>query len=190
MLQGYAADVPSVCRGPKFCRELTARPGATPRKIPPGRNWRRWTTIGERPFSRVCVDRLGACVSDVQLTQEAMTWIHGDDATALSDGAGLSRTLWRYETPQRIATMMRTAFKPSSAKRRLADGSPSFHLAQVNGWPAVLAVLENRIVGTAAFEISDGKVAAVHGFAAAERLARLTRTWRQHEPDAPVIGQW
>ncbi|CAM5711609.1 hypothetical protein SALBM311S_01125 [Streptomyces alboniger] len=113
-----------------------------------------------------------------------------DDATAVSDGAGLSRTLWRYETPERVATMMRTAFKPTPAKRRLAGGSPTFHIGRVNGWPAVLVVLENRIMGAAAFEISDGKVAALHGFAAAKRLARLTAMWQQHEPDAPVIGQW
>jgi RNA polymerase sigma-70 factor (ECF subfamily) len=54
----------------------------------------------------------------------------------------------------------------------------------------VLAVLGDRIVGAMAFEISDGKVAAMYGFAAAERLARLTGMWRQHEPDAPAIGQW
>jgi RNA polymerase sigma-70 factor (ECF subfamily) len=86
--------------------------------------------------------------------------------------------------------MMRAAFKPTPAKRRLVGGSPTFHIGQVNGWPAVLAVLEDRIVGAAAFEISDGKVAAMHGFAATERLARLTEMWRQHEPDAPAIGQW
>lgn len=113
-----------------------------------------------------------------------------DDATAVSDGAGLSRTLWRYETPERIATMMRTAFKPTPAKRRLAGGSPTFHIGRVNGLPAVLVVLVDRIVGAGAFEISDGKVAALHAFAAPERLARLTRMWRQHEPDGPAIGQW
>ncbi|GAA2622592.1 hypothetical protein [Streptomyces vastus] len=33
-------------------------------------------------------------------------------------------------------------------------------------------------------------VAALHGFGAAERLARLTGMWRRHAPDAPAIGQW
>ncbi|MGW7087464.1 sigma-70 family RNA polymerase sigma factor [Streptomyces sp. NPDC054871] len=113
-----------------------------------------------------------------------------NDATAVSDGAGLTRKLWRYETPERIATMMRTAFKPTPAKRRLAGGSPTIHIGRLNGCPAVLAVLENRIVGAVAFEISDGKVAAVHGFAATERLARLTKMWHQHEPNAPAIAQW
>ncbi len=113
-----------------------------------------------------------------------------DDATAVSDGAGLSKALWRYETPERVATMMRTAFRPTPAKRRLVGGSPTFHIGQLNGWPAVLVVLDNRIVGAGAFEISDGKVAGLHGFAAPERLVRLTGMWRQHEPDAPAVGRW
>jgi len=113
-----------------------------------------------------------------------------DDASAVSDGAGLARTLWRYETPARVASMMRTAFRPTPAKRRLAGGSPTIHLGRVNGWPAVLAVLDDRVIGAVACEISDGKVAAMHGFAAAERLTRLTGTWRRHRPDAPVVARW
>lgn len=108
-----------------------------------------------------------------------------EGATAVSDGAGLARRLRRYETPERVATVMRTVFKPTSAKQRLAGGSPTFHIGQVNGWPAMLVVLEDRIVGAAAFEISDGKVAALHGFGAPDRLVRLTAMWRRQEPDAP-----
>ncbi|ANP52310.1 hypothetical protein J2Z21_008731 [Streptomyces griseochromogenes] len=47
-----------------------------------------------------------------------------------------------------------------------------------------------RVVGAVAFEVSDGKVASLHGIAAADRLARLNVAWRQHEPDAPVISAW
>ncbi|MGW7275787.1 sigma-70 family RNA polymerase sigma factor [Streptomyces sp. NPDC054864] len=113
-----------------------------------------------------------------------------DDAIAVSDGAGLVKRLLRYETPARIASLMRTAFKPTPAKRRLVGGSPTIHVGRVNGWPAVLAVLEGRVVGAVAFQVSDGKVAALHGFAAAERLARLTTMWPRHAPDAPAIDQW
>ena len=48
-----------------------------------------------------------------------------DDATAISDGAGLTETLLRYDTPQRIAAVARAGFKPTPAKRRLAGGSPA-----------------------------------------------------------------
>jgi RNA polymerase sigma-70 factor (ECF subfamily) len=54
----------------------------------------------------------------------------------------------------------------------------------------MLAVLGDRIVGAVVFEIDDGRIASAHGFAAPARLARLTETWRQREPDAPIIAEW
>jgi hypothetical protein len=113
-----------------------------------------------------------------------------DDATAISDGAGLTETLLQYQTPERVATFTRAAFKPTPAKRRLIGGAPAFHLGLVNGSPAILAVLDDRVVGAVAFEISDGKVAGMRGFAAPARIARLTEAWRQREPDAPILAEW
>ncbi|MFI9543688.1 sigma-70 family RNA polymerase sigma factor [Streptomyces sp. NPDC052016] len=113
-----------------------------------------------------------------------------DDATAVSDGAGLARRLLRYTTRERIASYVRAGFKPTPAKRRLAGGSPAIHIALVNGSPAVLAVVDDRVVGAVAFEVGDGKVASLHGIAAAGRLERLNEAWRLHEPDAPVIHAW
>ncbi|WP_156721554.1 sigma-70 family RNA polymerase sigma factor [Streptomyces apocyni] len=112
------------------------------------------------------------------------------DVTALSDGAGLARRLLRYTTRERVASFVRTGFKPTPAKRRLAGGTPAFHVAQVNGSPTVIAVIEGQIVGAVAFEISDGKVAFLCGIAAADRLARLNEAWRRYEPDAPAIYTW
>ncbi|KFG77389.1 sigma-70 family RNA polymerase sigma factor [Streptomyces mutabilis] len=113
-----------------------------------------------------------------------------DDVTAVSDGAGLARRLLRYTTRERVASFVRAGFKPTAAKRRLAGGSPAFHIALVNGSPAVLAVVEDRVVGAVAFEVSDGRVSSLHGIAAADRLACLGEAWRRHEPDAPVIDAW
>ncbi|MCX4696952.1 sigma-70 family RNA polymerase sigma factor [Streptomyces sp. NBC_01408] len=113
-----------------------------------------------------------------------------EDVTAFSDGAGLGKRLLRYRTRERVASYVRAGFKPTPAKRRLAGGSPAMCIALVNGSPAVLAVVDDRVVGAVAFEVSDGKVASLRGIAAANRLARLNEAWRQHEPDAPVINAW
>ncbi|MFI6620629.1 sigma-70 family RNA polymerase sigma factor [Streptomyces sp. NPDC050528] len=113
-----------------------------------------------------------------------------DDVTAVSDGYGLSTRLLRYETRERVASYVRAGFKPTPAKRRLAGGSPAMHVALVNGSPAVLAVVDDRVVGAVAFEVSNGKIVSLRGIAAADRLARLNEVWRQHEPDAPVIDAW
>ncbi|AQT70671.1 MULTISPECIES: sigma-70 family RNA polymerase sigma factor [Streptomyces] len=112
------------------------------------------------------------------------------DATAVSDGAGLARRLLRHRTPERIASYVRAGLRPTEAKRRLAGGSPAFHLARVNGSTAVIAVVGDRVVGAVAFEVSDGKVASLRGVAAAHRLARLNETWARYEGEAPVVGAW
>ncbi|MFJ1967097.1 sigma-70 family RNA polymerase sigma factor [Streptomyces sp. NPDC087903] len=111
-----------------------------------------------------------------------------DDVTAVSDGAGLGKRLLRYKTRERVASYVRAGFKPTAAKRRLAGGSYAFHIALVNGSPALLAVVDGRVVGAVAFEVIDGKVASLSGIAAPARIARLNDAWRQHEPDAPVIN--
>ncbi|MFB7355966.1 sigma-70 family RNA polymerase sigma factor [Streptomyces gardneri] len=113
-----------------------------------------------------------------------------DDVIALSDGAGLAQKLLRYDTPQRVAAVMQGGFKPTPAKRRLAGGAPALHYALVNGAPAILFVLNDQILGTVAFEVTEDKIAAVRGIAAPTRLARLTETWRQYEPDTPLITEW
>ncbi|MCY0927969.1 sigma-70 family RNA polymerase sigma factor [Streptomyces sp. H27-H1] len=136
---------------------------------------------------RVVEEFLAAAASG---STERLVALLTDDVTALSDGAGLAKRLLQYKTPERVASHVRAGFKPTPAKRRLAGGSPAFHFALVNGSPAVLAVVDERVVGAVAFEVRDGKVASLRGIGAAVRLARLNEAWRQHESDAPVIAAW
>ncbi|MFC8349955.1 sigma-70 family RNA polymerase sigma factor [Streptomyces sp. NPDC057280] len=113
-----------------------------------------------------------------------------DDATAISDGAGLTEKLLRFDTAQRIAAVARAGFTPTPAKRRLAGGTPAVHYALVNGAPAILFVVGDQVIGAVTFDITGGKIATVRGIAAPARLVRLTEDWRQHEPGAPLITQW
>lgn len=136
---------------------------------------------------RVVEEFLAAAMSG---RTERLVALLTDDVTAVSDGAGLAKRLLRYRTRERVATFVRAGFKPTPAKRRLAGGSPAFHIAVVNGSTAVLAVVDGRVVGAVAFEVIDDKVASLHGIAASDRLARLDEAWRRHEPDAPVISAW
>ncbi|WP_217177459.1 sigma-70 family RNA polymerase sigma factor [Streptomyces sp. AC495_CC817] len=112
------------------------------------------------------------------------------DAVAVSDGAGLARRLLRYRTPERIASLVRAGFTPSAAKRRMAGGNPTMHLTLLNGSPAVVAVVEGRVVGAVAFDVAGGKVASMCGIAAAHRLGRLNEEWQRYEPGAPIASAW
>ncbi|MFB9469823.1 sigma-70 family RNA polymerase sigma factor [Nonomuraea salmonea] len=112
------------------------------------------------------------------------------DATAVSDGAGLAGTLLRYVTARRIAAVVRAGFKPTPAKRRLAGGASEVHYALVNGAPAVLFVVSDRVAGVVTFDLADGRIATVRGIAAPARVARLAETWRRHAPGTPLVAQW
>ncbi|MFG2875678.1 sigma-70 family RNA polymerase sigma factor [Streptomyces sp. NPDC048337] len=113
-----------------------------------------------------------------------------DNATAISDGAGLTEKLLQYDTPQRIAAIARAGFKSTPAKQRLAGGISAVHYALVNGAPAILFVPDGKVVGAVTFDITGGKIATVRGIAAPTRLVRLTEAWRQHGPDTPLISEW
>jgi RNA polymerase sigma factor (sigma-70 family) len=115
-----------------------------------------------------------------------------EDATGVSDGAGLvpAGRLIRYASPERIAGAMRAGFKPSPAKRRLAGGSPSIHAVVVNGCPAMLATLDDRVLGVVILEIRDDKIAGVRGIASPTRLGRVTEQWGRRDHDVPLIGSW
>ncbi len=113
-----------------------------------------------------------------------------DDATAVSDSAGLTETLLRVDTARRVAAVVRAGLRSTPAKRRLAGGTSAIHYAVVNGAPAALFVVGDRVVGTMSFDIADGKIATVRGIAAPARLARLAAAWRQHDRDTPLVTEW
>ncbi|MBF6178265.1 sigma-70 family RNA polymerase sigma factor [Nocardia otitidiscaviarum] len=113
------------------------------------------------------------------------------DATGVSDGVmGLAEKLIRYGTPRRLAAALRAGFTPSAAKRKLAGGSPSIHAAVVNDSPAMLFVLDGRVLGVTVLEVHDDKIAGVYGIAAPHRLARLTEQWQRRDHDTALIESW
>jgi RNA polymerase sigma-70 factor (ECF subfamily) len=136
---------------------------------------------------RIVEEFLAAAVSG---RTERLVALLTDDATAISDGAGLTRTLLRYDTPERVAAIARAGFKPTPAKRQFVGGTPAVHYALVNRAPAILVVLGDRVAGAVTFDIADGRIATVRGIAAPARLVRLTAAWQRQEPGTPLLARW
>ncbi|MFD2349643.1 sigma-70 family RNA polymerase sigma factor [Nonomuraea ferruginea] len=114
-----------------------------------------------------------------------------DDATAVSDSAGLTETLLRVDTARRVAAVVRAGLRSTPAKRRLARRHVRHPLrGGQRRPPAALFVVGDRVVGTMSFDIADGKIATVRGIAAPARLARLAAAWRQHDRDTPLVTEW
>ncbi|WP_030144345.1 sigma-70 family RNA polymerase sigma factor [Glycomyces sp. NRRL B-16210] len=113
-----------------------------------------------------------------------------EDATAVTDGAGLSGRLLRETDPERIAAILRAGFKPTETKRRIAGGSPGIHAGLVNGSPALIAAIGDRVVGIVVFAVREGRIANVHGTAGQDRLGRLTEQWRRTDHEDPILASW
>jgi hypothetical protein len=113
-----------------------------------------------------------------------------DDATAVSDGAGVLGKPWIETVPARIAATFRAAFKPTPAKRRQAGGTPSIHAGIVNGTPAMIAVIDERVAGVVVLDPRGDKVAAIHGIAHQASLTRATQQWLRNEHGEPLIERW
>jgi RNA polymerase sigma-70 factor (ECF subfamily) len=113
-----------------------------------------------------------------------------EDATGISDGAGLSGRLIRMPGPERVAALFRAGYRPTDAKRRLVGGSPAMYADVVNGSPALIAVLGDQIVGMVVLDVVGGLVATARGYASPARLERLTGAWHHHEPDEPLVAAW
>lgn len=148
---------------------------------------RRGTEVDPGSARRIVEEFLAAASSG---RTERLVRLLTDDATAISDGAGLTERLLQYDTPQRIAAVARAGFNPTPAKRRLAGGTPAVHYALVNGTPAILFVIGDQVIGAVGFDIANGRIATVRGIAAPARLVRLAEAWRQHEPGTPLIARW
>ncbi|WP_026929378.1 sigma-70 family RNA polymerase sigma factor [Glycomyces tenuis] len=113
-----------------------------------------------------------------------------DDATAVSDGAGLAEKLVRLSVPERIAAAVQAAFRPTPTKRRLVGGTPAIHTGMVNGSPAMIAALDGRVVGMLILELRGDKIAAVRGMAFPARIGRVNEEWGRREHGEPLRELW
>jgi RNA polymerase sigma-70 factor (ECF subfamily) len=113
-----------------------------------------------------------------------------DDATGISDGAGVTEKFQRSSSPERIAALLRAGFKPTPAKRRLAGGPLTMHFGMVNGSPALISTNDDRVVGLVVLEVRGDKIAAIRGMAFPPRVARLTEEWCRREHQDPLVESW
>ncbi|SDR27889.1 sigma-70 family RNA polymerase sigma factor [Thermostaphylospora chromogena] len=121
---------------------------------------------------------------------ERLIALLAEDATAVSDGAGVADRLLLFPTPERFAASIRGVLRPSEGKRRRAGGSVELHAAMVNGSPAMIAVVGDRVAGLMVLEMREGKIASAYGMASPKRLGRLTEMWAKREHGAPITRLW
>ncbi|MFF9068300.1 RNA polymerase sigma-70 factor [Streptomyces sp. NPDC014891] len=89
-----------------------------------------------------------------------------------------------------IARYLRGLFRPNAAKRAVAGGQPVVHSAVVNGGPAALVAVDDRIIGVICLDPTPEGVEAVHLQVNPDKLERITRRWAAEGPHEPATRMW
>jgi RNA polymerase sigma-70 factor (ECF subfamily) len=122
---------------------------------------------------------------------EALVAMLAEDATAVSDSAGLLDKPIRYVGAAAVAAYLRAAYKPTPAKHRLIGGAPAIYADLVNGAPAAVAVIDGKVVGVMTVEVDgSGRISALRSYAAPDRLARLSERWTGRAHGEPLLAVW
>ena len=143
------------------------------------------TEIDEAAARRIIDEFLAAATSG---RTEPLVRLLTPDAVAIGDGGGkIPARTKAFEGALAVAKFMRGLFKPSAAKRALTGGSPDVHVTTANGEPAVVAVLDGRVVGVMCLEITPEGIAAFRNQVNPDKLARATRRWAATEHGEPLF---
>ncbi|MBM0231151.1 RNA polymerase sigma-70 factor [Micromonospora sp. STR1_7] len=128
-----------------------------------------------------------ATTGETQRLVELLT----DDVTSIGDGGGKipARTA-PVVGALAVAKFLRGLFKPSDVKRDLVGGSPALHAATVNGGPAVVVVVDDRVVGVMTLKVTPEGVADIRSQVNPDKLERFTRHWSTSEHGEPLIQVW
>lgn len=114
-----------------------------------------------------------------------------DNVVSAGDGGGVY-----FSLPQpisgavRVARFLRRLLEPTAEKWAMIGGRPDIFAAVVNGVPALVVVVGERIAILITLEVTTDGIAAVHTQANPAKLERATRYWAASEQAIPLRTSW
>ncbi|MFI8947611.1 RNA polymerase sigma-70 factor [Streptomyces sp. NPDC053750] len=143
------------------------------------------TEVDEAAARRVVEEFLTAATSG---RTEPLVRLLTADAISIGDGGGkVPARAKAFEGAVAVAKFMRGLFTPGKAKRDLVGGSPEVHATTANGGPAVVAVVDGRVVGILCVEVTAEGIAAFRNQVNPDKLERATRRWAAADHGAPLF---
>ncbi|MFI9841928.1 RNA polymerase sigma-70 factor [Nonomuraea sp. NPDC051941] len=110
------------------------------------------------------------------------------DAISVGDGGGkIPARTKAFEGAVAVAKFLRGLFKPTEAKRTMVGGSPEIYAWIVNGDPAVVAVVDGRVVGIMCLEVTAEGITAFHNQVNPDKLERATAQWAAADHGEPLF---
>ncbi|MFJ7337521.1 RNA polymerase sigma factor SigJ [Streptomyces sp. NPDC101110] len=143
------------------------------------------TEIDEAAARRIIDEFLAAASSG---RTEPLVQLLTGDAVAVGDGGGKVPARARaFEGALAVAKFMRGLFKPGAAKRALVGGSPDVYAWTANGDPALVVVLDGRVIGVMCLEVAADGIAAFRNQVNPDKLERATRLWAAADHGEPLL---
>ncbi|MFI6106699.1 RNA polymerase sigma-70 factor [Streptomyces sp. NPDC051310] len=141
--------------------------------------------VDEAAARRIVEEFLAAATSG---KTEPLVQLLRSDAIAIGDGGGKvpARTK-AFEGAVAVAKFMRGLFMPARSKRAWVGGSPGIYVTSANGDPAIVAVVDGRVVGIVCLEITAEGIAAFRSQANPDKLERATEVWAAGEHGEPLF---
>ncbi|MGW1869449.1 RNA polymerase sigma-70 factor [Streptomyces mauvecolor] len=143
------------------------------------------TEIDEAAARRIVDEFLAAATSG---RTEPLVKLLTQDAISVGDGGGkIPARAKAFEGAVAVAKFLRGLFKPGKAKRALIGGSAEVYAAAANGGPAVVAVVDSRVVGVMCLEVTAEGISAVRNQVNPDKLGRATERWAASEHAEPLF---
>ncbi|MEU6337915.1 RNA polymerase sigma-70 factor [Streptomyces cellulosae] len=141
--------------------------------------------IGEAEARRVVEEFLAAATSG---RTEPLVALLTRDAVAVGDGGGkVPARAKAFEGVKAVATFLRGLFTPGAGKRAVAGGSPELYATTANGDPAVVAVVDGRVIGVMCLEVTEDGIAAARSQVNPDKLERVTERWAAVDHGEPLM---
>ncbi|MCX5266344.1 RNA polymerase sigma-70 factor [Streptomyces sp. NBC_00199] len=143
------------------------------------------TEIDEAAARRIIDEFLEAATSG---RTEPLVRLLTQDAVSIGDGGGkVPARATPFEGALAVAKFLRGLFTPGKAKRALVGGSPGMYAATANGGPAVVAVLDGRVIGVMCLEVTAEGITAFRNQVNPDKLERATERWAAADHGEPLV---
>ncbi|MFI7232256.1 RNA polymerase sigma factor SigJ [Nonomuraea angiospora] len=144
------------------------------------------TEIDAAAARRIVEEFLAAATSG---RTEPLVRLLTGDAISVGDGGGKIPVRTKaFEGAVAVATFLRGLFKPGEAKRTLLGGLPAVYAWTANGEPAVVAVVDGRVVGIMCMEVTAEGLAAFRNQVNPDKLERATVQWAAVDHGEPLFA--
>jgi RNA polymerase sigma factor (sigma-70 family) len=110
------------------------------------------------------------------------------DAVSMGDGGGkVPARTEAFEGAGAVAGFVRGMFRSGGAKRAVVGGLPEIYAWTANGEPAIVAVVEGRVVAIMCLEVTAEGITACRTQANPDKLGRATDRWASADHEEPLL---